>query len=216
MSGCGRVASPSRSHFDTVREATPRCSANARTLNRSAPRSARASRPVHRRTIGTGTLLSSSYANTIRAARASDVRRKCYRRSLPGFRSSRMLSGMEPITEQRQVPGPVVYGYLRMAAPSRARRAALSRALAAYCDQHELVLAAVFTDSGDDRMRAPGFAGLLDAITATASYGVVMPTRAHLGSGQAAGQRSAAIAGAGMRLMLVHDALVGAATGRAR
>ena len=127
-----------------------------------------------------------------------------------------MLSSMEPITEQRQVPGPVVYGYLRMAAPSRARRGALTRALAGYCDQHELVLAAVFTDSGDDRMRAPGFAGLLDAITATASYGVVMPTRAHLGFGQAAGQRSAAISGAGRRLMLVHDAPVCAAAGRAR
>jgi hypothetical protein len=35
---------------------------------------------------------------------------------------------MEPITEQRQVPGPVVYGYLLLMAACRARRAALSRA----------------------------------------------------------------------------------------
>lgn len=123
---------------------------------------------------------------------------------------------MEPITEQRRVPGLVVYGYLRMTAPRPARRSALARALAGYCDQHELVLAAVFTDTADDRMRAPGFAGLLDAIAASASYGVVMPTRAHLGSGQAAEQRSAAIAGTGRRLMLVHDAPACVTTGRAR
>jgi hypothetical protein len=127
-----------------------------------------------------------------------------------------MLGDMEPITEQRQVPGPVVYGYLRMTAPNRARRAALTRALAGYCDQHELVLAAVFTDSGDSRMRAPGFEGLLDAITTTASYGVVMPTRAHLGSGPAAGERSAAIVGTGRRLMLVHDAAICVAAERAQ
>jgi hypothetical protein len=127
-----------------------------------------------------------------------------------------MLGGMEPITEHRQVPGPVVYGCHHMTAPSRGRRAALTRALAGYCDQHELVLAAVFTDSGGDSMPAPGFAGLLDAITATASYGVVMPTRSHLGTGQAAGQRSAAITGTGRRLMLVHDAAICAAAGRVR
>jgi hypothetical protein len=34
---------------------------------------------------------------------------------------------MEPITEQRQVPGPVMYGYLLTAAASPARRAALTR-----------------------------------------------------------------------------------------
>jgi peptide/nickel transport system substrate-binding protein len=39
---------------------------------------------------------------------------------------------MGPITEQRQVPGPVVYGYLLLTAACRARRAALSRALAGY------------------------------------------------------------------------------------
>jgi hypothetical protein len=83
---------------------------------------------------------------------------------------------MEPITEQRQVPGLVVYGYLLTTAASPAHRAALTRALAGYCEQHELLLAAVFTDNVGDAPRAPGFTGLLDAISARASYGLVLPT----------------------------------------
>jgi hypothetical protein len=123
---------------------------------------------------------------------------------------------MEPITEQRQVPGLVVYGYLLMTAASLARRAALTRALAGYCEQHELVLAAVFTDSSSDGPRAPGFAGLLDAISARASYGLVMPTRAHLGPRPAAGQRLAAITATGRRLMIVRPAPACAVTEPAR
>lgn len=112
---------------------------------------------------------------------------------------------MGPITEQRQVPGPVVYGYLLLTAACRARRAALSRALAGYCEQHELVLATVFTDTGDDTVQAPGFTGLLDVLTMEPSYGVVIPTRAHLGHGRAAGTRLAVIAGTGRRLMLIRE-----------
>jgi hypothetical protein len=121
---------------------------------------------------------------------------------------------MEPITEQRQVPSLVVYGYLLlMTGASPSRRAALTRALAGYCDQHELLLAAVFTDNGVDGARAPGFTGLLDAISARTSYGLVVPTRAHLGSGPAARQRLAAIAATGRRLMIVRDAPVCAVSG---
>jgi len=112
---------------------------------------------------------------------------------------------MEPITEQRQVPGPVVYGYLLLTAACRARRAALSRALAGYCEQHELTLTAVFTDTDDDTVQAPGFTGLLDVLTMEPSYGVVIPTRAHLGHGRAAGSRLAIIAGTGRRLMLIRE-----------
>jgi hypothetical protein len=111
---------------------------------------------------------------------------------------------MGPITEQRQVPGPVVYGYLLLTAACLARRAALSRALAEYCEQHELTLAAVFTDAGDDTVQAPGFTELLDVLTTESSYGVVIPTRAHLGHGRAAGFRLAVIAGTGRRLMLIR------------
>ena len=112
---------------------------------------------------------------------------------------------MGPITERWQVPGPVVYGYLLLTAACRARRAALSRALAGYCEQHELILAAVFTDTGDDTVQAPGFTGLLDVLTTEPSYGVVIPTRAHLGHGRAAGTRRAVIAGTGRRLMLIRE-----------
>jgi hypothetical protein len=112
---------------------------------------------------------------------------------------------MGPITERWQVPGPVVYGYLLLTAACRARRAALSRALAGYCEQHELILAAVFTDTGDDTVQAPGFTGLLDVLTTEPSYGVVIPTRAHLGHGRAAGTRLAVIAGTGRRLMLIRE-----------
>jgi hypothetical protein len=111
---------------------------------------------------------------------------------------------MGPITERRQVPGPVVYGYVLLTAACRARRAALSRALAGYCEQHELTLAAVFIDTGDDRVQAPGFTGLLDVLATEPSYGVVIPTRAHLGRGRAAGSRLAVITGTGRRLMLIR------------
>ena len=113
---------------------------------------------------------------------------------------------MEPITEQREIPGPVVYGYLRLPSPNPARRAALARALRGYCDKHELVLAGVFTDSGDEKAWTPGFAGLIDAILTGGSYGVVVPSLAHLGARQLAAQRLAAITGTGRRLMLMHSA----------
>jgi hypothetical protein len=114
---------------------------------------------------------------------------------------------MESITEQRQVPGPVVYGCLLLTPACRARRAALSRALAEYSEQHELMLAAVFTDTGDDTVRAPGFTGLLDALVTESSYGVVVPTRGHLGHGRAGGSRLSVIAGTGRRLMLIRGRL---------
>lgn len=123
---------------------------------------------------------------------------------------------MGRITEQRPVPGPVVYGYLLLTAACRARRAVLSRTLAEYCEQHELTLAAVFTDVGDDTVQAPGFTGLLDVLATEPSYGVVIPTRAHLGHGQAAGSRLAVIAGTGRRLMLIRGKTSASSAGGAR
>jgi hypothetical protein len=70
--------------------------------------------------------------------------------------------------------------------------------------QHELTLAAVFTDAGDDTVQAPGFTGLLNVLTTESSYGVVIPTRAHLGHGRAAAARLAVIAGTGRRLMFIR------------
>lgn len=123
---------------------------------------------------------------------------------------------MEPITEQRQVPGLLVYGYLRLASSSPARRAALSRTLAGYCEQHELILAAVFADIGTDRLPVPGFAGLLDAIATGANYGIVIPTLAHLGARPTARDRLAAITRTGRRLMIVHITPARAMAGRSR
>jgi hypothetical protein len=65
----------------------------------------------------------------------------------------------------------------------------------------------VFTDAGDDTVQAPGFTGLLDALAMEPSYGVVIPTRAHLGHGRAAGSRLAVITGTGRRLMLIRGKL---------
>jgi hypothetical protein len=123
---------------------------------------------------------------------------------------------MEPITERRAVPGPVVYGYLRLATLSLARRAALTTALDSYCDRHELMLAGVFTDSGTGTTWTPGFTGLIHAVLASGNYGVVVPSLAHLGAGQAGAQRAAAITGTGRRLMLVHNTLACAMARRAR
>lgn len=121
---------------------------------------------------------------------------------------------MEPITEQRPVHGPVVYGYLRLPVPSHPRRDALTRALLGYCDRHELILGGIYTDSGGDNARTPGFTGLLDAILTAGGYGVIIPSPAHLGAGPVAAQRSAAITMTGRRLILLRGALAGATTGR--
>jgi hypothetical protein len=112
---------------------------------------------------------------------------------------------MSIITEQRHVAGPVVYGYLLLTAACLTRRIALSRALAEYCEQHELTLSAVFTDTADGTVQAPGFTGLLDALATEPGYGVVIPTPAHLGHGRTAGSRRAIIEGTGRRLMLIRD-----------
>jgi hypothetical protein len=112
---------------------------------------------------------------------------------------------MAPLTEWRPVPGPVVYGYLRLAACTRARRVALTRALVTYCSQHELLLGGVFTDEPFSRLvLAPGFAGLLDVLTLEGSYGVVTPSAAHLGSGVTGRTRVQKIIETGRRLMLVR------------
>jgi hypothetical protein len=123
---------------------------------------------------------------------------------------------MEPVTEQRQVPGLVVYGYLRVPARSQNRRAALGSVLRSYCDRHELVLGGIFTDSGDDDSWLPGFAGLLDAMLATGGYGVILPSPGHLGTGQLVVERSAAITRAGLRLILIRGALANAVRRRPR
>ncbi|GAA3467391.1 hypothetical protein [Nonomuraea roseola] len=106
----------------------------------------------------------------------------------------------EPLTEQRPMPGPVVYGYLRLLRSAPARRHALRDALAEYCRQHELQLAGVFTDRGGEA----AFAGLLDVLSAAGTYGVVLPALAHLGPSQVAPERARRITSVGARLLLVR------------
>jgi hypothetical protein len=116
---------------------------------------------------------------------------------------------MAPLTECRPVPGPLVYEYLRLAAPSRSRRDALTRTLAAYCGQHELLLGGVFTDEWlAIPVLSPGFAGLLEALTVDGSYGVVAPSAAHLGTGLAGRARLGKITETGQRLMLIRGARI--------
>jgi hypothetical protein len=112
---------------------------------------------------------------------------------------------MERITEQRQLSGPIVYGYLRLPAHNPARRSALTRSLADYCDRHELVLAAVFTDLVDDQVMTAAFAGLMDALMTHGIYGVVLASRTHLGGRRTARERSSRITATGRRLMLLRD-----------
>lgn len=112
------------------------------------------------------------------------------------------------LTEQRRVPGPIVYGYLRLVKASEARQDALSQALAEYCLQHELLLAGVFTEREPamGAHRSPAFTGLLDVLAVPGVYGVVVPTLSHLGPRANARQRQRKITGLGVRLMLVRDA----------
>src|SRR5689334_3621388 len=115
---------------------------------------------------------------------------------------------MAPLTEWHPVPGPLVYGYLRLSACSRARRVALTRALVTYCGQHELLLGGVFSDEPfNSLVLTPGFAGLLDVLALEGSYGVVTPSAAHLGSGVTGRTRIQKITETGRRLMLVREAL---------
>jgi hypothetical protein len=111
------------------------------------------------------------------------------------------------LTEQHDVDGPIVYGYLRLHRSTPERQAALMVTLAQYCDQHELQLCGTFTDRGarlaDDR----AFAGLLDVLLLSGAYGVVLPTATHLGGKQVAAMRRKQVAALGARLLFVRGAV---------
>jgi hypothetical protein len=112
---------------------------------------------------------------------------------------------MESLTERYLVPGPAVYGYVRLPAAQQTRRRALTRALENYCEQHELLLGGVFTDGGEQTLMSPAFAGLLAVLAMNHSYGVVTPARSHLGSRGLGIERTDLIAKTGRRLMVLRD-----------
>ncbi|MFD7919756.1 hypothetical protein ACFV3R_11070 [Streptomyces sp. NPDC059740] len=112
---------------------------------------------------------------------------------------------MEPLTEQRPVNSPVVYGFLRLVRVSRARQDALVGSLAEYCRTHELQLSGVFSDR--DATAGPAsaaFTGLLDVLALPDVYGVIAPAMSHLGPKTIAAERGRRIEAAGSRLLLVR------------
>ncbi|MFI6504416.1 hypothetical protein [Nonomuraea typhae] len=110
---------------------------------------------------------------------------------------------VEPLTEQRPVPGLFVCGYLHAVRISSARRDSLTGALATYCVLHELHLVDVFTERDDDR--STSYAHLLDLLTLPATYGMVVPTLSHLGPGGAVvAARAQEVKAAGARLLTVR------------
>lgn len=114
---------------------------------------------------------------------------------------------MEPLTEHRQVSGPVVYGFLRLVRVSTARQAALTASLAEYCRSHELQLSGIFTDRDTAAGPSPtAFTGLLDVLALPDVYGVVVPAMSHLGSKAIAAERGRRIEVAGSRLLLIRHA----------
>ncbi|MEV0227963.1 recombinase family protein [Nonomuraea sp. NPDC050786] len=111
---------------------------------------------------------------------------------------------MWTLTEQHQVDGPIVYGYLRLHRSTPERQAALTVTLAQYCDQHELQLCGIFTDRGGKSADDPAFAGLLDVLLLSGAYGVVLPTAHHLGGKHIATRRREQIDAVGARLLFVR------------
>ncbi|MFE7134771.1 hypothetical protein ACFVIM_28310 [Streptomyces sp. NPDC057638] len=112
---------------------------------------------------------------------------------------------MEPLTESRQVSGPVVFGFLRLVRVSGARKIALETALTDYCRQHELTLSGLFAeDTGPAESAA--FTGLMDVLALPGTYGVVLPSASHLGTKTTAAARIKRINASGARLLLIRCA----------
>lgn len=111
---------------------------------------------------------------------------------------------MVNLTERRPVPGPDVYGFLRLTHTTRARRRALSAVLDEYCRAHELKMAALFIEHAPTDFYSPAFVGLLGTLTLPDAYGVVIPCFSHLGPSRTAAERARIILGLGARLMQVR------------
>ncbi|WP_194243981.1 hypothetical protein [Nonomuraea phyllanthi] len=123
---------------------------------------------------------------------------------------------MWTLTEQHDVDGPIVYGYLRLHRSTPERQAALTVALAQYCEQHELQLCGIFSDRGTEPADAPAFAGLLDVLLLSNVYGVVLPTAHHLGGKHVAARRREQLNAIGARLLFVRGSLRTAASSAVR
>ena len=123
---------------------------------------------------------------------------------------------MWTLTEQHDVDGPIVYGYLRLHRSTPQRQAALTVALTQYCEQHELQLCGIFTDRGTESADDPAFAVLLDVLLLSGAYGVVLTTAHHLGGKHLAARRREQLNAIGARLLFVRGALRSAASSAIR
>jgi hypothetical protein len=108
------------------------------------------------------------------------------------------------LTERHSVPGPDVYGFLRLTQTTRGRRRVLSAVVDEYCRAHELTLAALFVEHAPVDFFSPAFVGLLDTLALPEAYGVVVPSLGHLGPSRTAAKRARIIRGFGARLMPVR------------
>jgi hypothetical protein len=109
------------------------------------------------------------------------------------------------ITEHQPVDSPVVFGYLRGPATRDHRDLALSAAIKAYCDEHELFLGGVFTERvGVEDLNDSVFANLITELRVMQPYGVVLPSRSHLGPRNVAIIREEQIATCGALLIAVR------------
>lgn len=111
---------------------------------------------------------------------------------------------MVTLTERRPVPGPDVYGFLRLTRATRGRRHILSAGLDEYCRAHELTMAALFVEQAASDFYSPAFVGLLDTLAFPEAYGVVIPSLSHLGPSRTAARRARIIRGLGARLLPVR------------
>ncbi|MEU9609118.1 ATP-binding protein [Streptomyces sp. NPDC048057] len=119
--------------------------------------------------------------------------------------SRREVVTVEALTEQRIIPQPVVYGFLRLPAGALPRADALRHALTEYCARHELALGGVFTEHTTLDAGPAAFAALLDASTVPGGYGVVIPSSAHLGPRQRASARADEIRRTGAVVISLRD-----------
>ncbi|ONI91753.1 hypothetical protein ALI22I_07775 [Saccharothrix sp. ALI-22-I] len=101
-----------------------------------------------------------------------------------------------------------VYGYLCAEAPDELELAVWRKEIAQFCRGRGLHLVTVFIDRREppDRVKRPGLAGLLDALSLPDSYAVVTPTVAHLSTDHAAlDVLHRSISHTGSRLFVIHD-----------
>lgn len=107
---------------------------------------------------------------------------------------------MGEVTELLPVERPVVVALLHTQGRG-GRAAALTGAVCAYCDKHELALSDVVADLPAGR---DAFGELTASLARARVYGLVVPSRSHLGSASLVARRGAQLARANLRLLVIR------------